>query len=476
MHVQDPRSAQPVSNDRRRDLLCAVLVLAAGFANVAWRLATPVDWWFEDDPVLYAGIAKVASPWLFFYDVAANRLATTGPNELAPMLLSSMWLDLWIAPRSTAWAYAHSGLVYLATAVAFYFAMLRFLRERWLALATTLAWMLLPSTSVLVEFLSTRHYMIGMFWALLAAMSVDDALKARPGPRGFLLLRVAAFIWLSIISKEFFPPAVLTLTFLWFAWQRDWRGAAIPVALGVLYAIYRFAMTEPSLDYYGNSLMSLEQTLKLLLRLPYMTYGGWAGYAALAFTVILLRRKAREGRSILPVIAIGGATLAVSLLVIYPVGHPLNSSWRSLGTWYRTPCVINTLLLVAFAYAVGMLRQVRARIAVMTLLLVAVSHGSHRTAEHWDRMKAEQAAEAEFVFSNPEKTLVSQVRAIWFLHGVVSLFPERKAGAFVCRWDRPRSEGYVELLRSAKPFWIYEDGKIREVSASTRQRLLAELH
>ena len=260
-------------NDRRRGLLFVLVVLVAGVANVVWRLGTPGDWWFEDDPVLYAAIGKTASPWLFFYDMAANRLATTGPNELAPVLLSSMWLDLWLAPRSTAWAYAHSGLVYLATAVAFFFAMLRLLRGNWLALATTIAWMLLPSTSVLVEFLSTRHYMIGMFWALLAAMSVDDALQARPGPRGFLLLRVAAFIWLSIISKEFFPPAVLTLTFLWFAWQRDWRGAAIPVALGALYAIYRFSMTEPSLVYYGNSLMSVSQVAKLLLRLPYMTYG-----------------------------------------------------------------------------------------------------------------------------------------------------------------------------------------------------------
>ncbi len=461
-------------NDRRRGLLFVLVVLVAGVANVVWRLGTPGDWWFEDDPVLYAAIGKTASPWLFFYDMAANRLATTGPNELAPVLLSSMWLDLWLAPRSTAWAYAHSGLVYLATAVAFFFAMLRLLRGNWLALATTIAWMLLPSTSVLVEFLSTRHYMIGMFWALLAAMSVDDALQARPGPRGLLLLRVAAFIWLSIISKEFFPPAVLTLTFLWFAWQRDWRGAAIPVALGALYAIYRFSMTEPSLVYYGNSLMSVSQVAKLLLRLPYMTYGGWAGYAALALTVVLLRRQVRADRSILPVVAIGAATLFVSLLVIYPVGNPVANSWDSFGTWYRTPCVINTLLLVAFAYAVANLRQAPAKISLMTVLLIAILHGSHRTAEQWDRMKAEQVAEAEFILENPDKTLVSQVRAVWFLRGVAALFPERKVGAFVCRWDRPRSEAYAEVLRSSRPFWIYENGKIRQSTDALAQRLLAD--
>ena len=471
MHVAFPLFA---NDDRRRELLFACLVVVVGVANVAWRLGTPGDWWFEDDPLLYAGVGKAASPWVFFYDVAANRLATTGPNELAPMLLSSMWLDLWLAPRSTVWAYAHSGFVYLATSVALYFATLRLLRERWLALTTTIAWMLLPSTAVLVEFLSTRHYLIGMFWALMAAMSVDDALNARPGPRKLILLRVATFTALSIISKEFFPPAVLTLSFLWFAWQRDWRGAAIPVVLGALYAIYRVSMTEPSLIYYGNALMSASQVVKLLLRLPYMTYGGWIGYAALALTVLLLRRQVRADRTVLPVVAIGAATMVVSLLVIYPVGNPVANAWSSFGTWYRTPFVINTLLLLAFAYAIGNLRQTSAKVALMTVLLIGVLHGSHRTAEQWDRMKAQQVAEAQFIFENPDKTLVSRVRAVWFLRGVAALFPERRIGAFVCLWDRPRSKAYTELLQSARPFWVYHNGQIRQGDFALLQRLSAE--
>ncbi|MBA3477038.1 MAG: hypothetical protein H0T52_01350 [Lautropia sp.] len=90
-------------------------------------------------------------------------------------------------------------------------------------------------------------------------------------------------------------------------------------------------------------------------------------------------------------------------------------------------------------------------------------------------MKAEQVAEAEFMFSNPDKTLVSEIRAIWFLRGVAAHYPERQRAAFLCSWDRPRSEIYTELLRSSRPFWIYEDGKVREGSVATRRRLLAEL-
>ena len=190
--------------------------------------------------------------------------------------------------------------------------------------------------------------------------------------------------------------------------------------------------------------------------------------------MVLLRRQVRADRSILPVVAIGAATLFVSLLVIYPVGNPVANSWDSFGTWYRTPCVINTLLLVAFAYAVANLRQAPAKISIMTVLLIAILHGSHRTAEQWDRMKAEQVAEAEFILENPDKTLVSQVRAVWFLRGVAALFPERKVGAFVCRWDRPRSEAYAEVLRSSHPFWIYENGKIRQSTDALAQRLLAD--
>ena len=473
-HGQGQGLGRQRSSDRRHRLLFPILILVVGVANVALHLGTPWDWWFEDDPYVYHAVRQAASPWLFFYDVTSNRLAT-GPNELAPVLLSSMWFDHWFAPHSTTWAYVHNALVYLATAWAFYFAMLRLLREAALALATTVAWMLLPSTIVLVEFLSTRHYMIGMFWALMAAMSVQDALEAEPGRRGLLLVRVAAFIWLSIISKEFFPPAVLTLTFLWFAWRRDLRGALIPVVLGAAYAIYRVLMTEPSIVYYGNALPSLEGSLKLLIRLPYMTYGGWAGYAALLLTVVLLRRRAQVDRKVLPVVALGGATLLVSLLVIYPVGNPVSASWRSFGTWYRTPCVINTLLLVAFAYAVATLRQGRAKVAVMALLMIAVLHGSHRTAKAWDRMKADLVAEVEFMFSNPDKVLVSQIRAVWYLPKVVALYPERKGALFVSRWGRPFNPAYIDLLRSDAAFWLYEDGRFQEASPEIRKRLLAEL-
>jgi hypothetical protein len=220
--------------------------------------------------------------------------------------------------------------------------------------------------------------------------------------------------------------------------------------------------------------MSASQVAKLLLRLPYMTYGGWIGYAALALTVLLLRRQLRADRSILPVVAIGGATLAVSLLVIYPVGNPVANAWSSFGTWYRTPCVINTLLLVGFAYAVANLRQAPAKLALMAMLSVAVLHGSHRTAQQWDRMKAEQLAEAQFLLENPDKTLVSQVRAVWFLRGVAMLFPERRTAAFVSRWDRPRSDAYIELLQSSRPFWVYDDGKVRPGNSAILRRLLAE--
>ena len=110
----------------------------------------------------------------------------------------------------------------------------------------------------------------------------------------------------------------------------------------------------------------------------------------------------------------------------------------------------------------------------MTVLLIGVLHGSHRTAEQWDRMKAQQVAEAQFIFENPDKTLVSRVRAVWFLRGVAALFPERRIGAFVCLWDRPRSKAYTELLQSARPFWVYHNGQIRQGDFALLQRLSAE--
>ena len=378
------------------------------------------------------------------------------------MLLSSMWLDLWLAPRSTVWAYTHSGLVYLATAVAFYFAMLRLLRERWLALATTVAWMLLPSTTVLVEFLSTRHYLIGMFWALLAAMSVDDALKARPGPRTLLLVRVAAFTWLSIISKEFFPPAVLTLTFLWFAWRRDWRGAAIPVVLGALYAIYR-VVDDRAVARLLRQRADVAKPGREAAPAPALHDLRRMGRAMrlCALTAVLLRRQVRADRALLPVVAIGGATLLVSLLVIYPVGNPVANAWSSFGTWYRTPCVINTLLLVAFAYAVANLGRSAGEDRAHDAAVARGPHGSHRTAGAMGPDEGRAGGRSEVHFREPGQDAGVTGPCGWFLRGVERSFPTASSAPSCAAGIGRSAKPTGKLLRSSRPFWVYEDGKVR---------------
>ena len=69
---------------------------------------------------------------------------------------------------------------------------------------------------------------------------------------------------------------------------------------------------------------------------------------------------------------------------------------------------------------------------------------------------------------------VSQIRAVWFLPGVAALYPERRIAAFVSRWELPRGERYLELLRSPRSFWVYEEGRFRQGDPAMLQRLFRE--
>ena len=450
------------------------LILLVGLGNVVWFLGTPFDWWFEDDPFLYAAIREVDVPWAFFVDPAVHRLGA-GPNELAPVLLASMWLDWWIAPRSASWAYLHSALIYLATAVALWRVLGRLLGDGLLAAVTTVAWMLMPSTTVLVEYLSTRHYLIGLFWALLAVLAVDDATRAARGHRFGALARVAVFTALSIVSKEFFPPALLTLVFLWFALRRDWTGAGIAVGLGAAYALYRVWMTEPSISYYGIPLLPLVELPSMLAKLPYTIFGNRFGYLALALTVVLLWRSTRVDRTARRVLLIGLAAVATSLLVLYPVAFSLAETWRSFGPWYRTPCVLNTLLLVGFAYAIGTLRRQSSRALLMTAMLVASLMGLQQTARTWTHLKDLQRAEGQFILASPDRVLISQVHAYWFLDGVRTLYPEGEVAQVLSRWNVSQGEAYRAALASSEAVWRYDGRPVREVDPAQRQELLRVL-
>src|SRR5262249_20160801 len=153
-------------------------------------------------------------------------------NELIPMLFLSFAADDAVAPRSTVVAYAHQALVFLGLAIALYALARRYYGNEALAVGVTLIWMVLPSTIVTAEFLSTRGYMEGMLLALGAWV-----LAQMPGVVplvGCLVLTAAAFL-----AKELYPTALSVALGLMFLAQKRWRALAALIAVCGGYAAYR---------------------------------------------------------------------------------------------------------------------------------------------------------------------------------------------------------------------------------------------
>jgi hypothetical protein len=437
------------------------------------HLRTQQHWWFEDDPMIFAEISDAQSPLAFFVDPAASEGAV-GPNEMAPVLLASFWLDLAVGGRDPGLAHAHSIVVYALAAAAFFVVALRLLGRWESALLAAVAWCLLPSTIVCVEFLSARHYMIGMVFGLLAFELAERAIGGNGRQRWLCLGGFAVCTWFAMVSKELFPPALLTLVFLRFAHRRVFAGCGLSLALALAYAAYRFQMTSPGATYRNLPLLSPADWVVFVAKLPYMLMGGVGGYALLLGAAAVLAWQLRRESSLRLAAAVFVVTLAIALLTVYPVAMPVSAAWTTFGTWYRTPFLINTLLVVMIARAWGELPSQRWTRALFVLTVAVAAHGAHMTKRKWDRMKEAQRLEGEFLLARPDALLFSWVEAFWFLPGVQKLYPEQPSARFVSRWPAV-SPADRQLLLTTDKAWTLRDGKIQAVDRPTMQTILESI-
>jgi hypothetical protein len=453
-----------------RATLLTLAALAFALVNGFSHLRTQQHWWFEDDPMIFAEIADVQSPLAFFFDPAASEGAV-GPNEMAPVLLASFWLDLAFGGRDPGLAHAHSIVVYTLAAAAFLVVALRLLGSWEPALLATFVWCLLPSTIVCVEFLSARHYLIGMVFGLLAFEFAERAMGEFGRRRWLWLGGFVVCAWIAMVSKELFPPALLTLVFLRFAYRRVFAGCGLSIALALAYVAYRFQMTSPGATYRDLPLLSPAELLVFVAKLPYMLMGGAFGYALVLGAAGVLAWQLRRDLSLRVAAAIFAVTLAIAFFTVYPVAMPVSAAWTTLGTWYRTPFLINTLLILMIARAWKEVPSQRLSRGLFVLTVAVAAHGAHMTKKKWDRMKEAQRLEGEFLLGQPDALLFSWVEAFWFLPGVQKLYPEQASARFVSRWPAV-SPADRQMLLTTDEIWTLRDGKIQAVDRPSMQKIL----
>jgi hypothetical protein len=145
--------------------------------------------------------------------------------------------------------------------------------------------------------------------------------------------------------------------------------------------------------------------------------------------------------------------LAVSLCAILPVSAPLYGTIRVPDPWYRIVFLLNTIIIASGAYLIVRCATQRVQVALAIVALAIVLRGSEKTRQLWIEMTTSAERERKFYLNNPDKILLSEQAAPWFIAGVHLMY-------------RVRIPHYVHIkdlqknpVREGIPVWRFRDGR-----------------
>ena len=394
-----------------------IIIVAVGLYIGIFFLKTWSDFWFDDDATLFAFVSGVKNPLAFFL---SKKVIAEAGFSFTPMQMLSYWIDLKMFGTNPVGAYLHSTCVFILTA-AMLFAVLRSLVDVGFSLFVTLAWMFLPSTIVVVEFIGARHYMEGMLLTLCAIFCCFQYLKTSRVDRQLCFLALAfACLFMAMLNKEVYVTSGLLCVFLFFIWHKKYSGGFTVVLLGVVYACYRvWALGLAS--KYPVPATDGAAYIKFLSQLPFIFSGNHLGYLLLGGTAVCAAMLAIQRRFPYRIGAIFILIVVVTCLTIFPGSLYLSNEWQNRGTWYRLPFVLNLVLLIGGCLLV---RRGNHRLSILmaVILMSSMIYGAILTRSQWNGLKDRYAVTGRFYIANRDKLVYSEVPAYWYLGGLKELY------------------------------------------------------
>jgi hypothetical protein len=316
----------------------------------------------------------------------------------------------------------------------------------WRAAGVTIAcaWLLLPSTLSTAEFLSTRCYIEGVIFSLVAYLCAR---------------RNSAWWWpaaaLALLSKELFVASLLTLLGLVFLRAQRWRALACAFALAFLYLAYR-AWAVGLHVTYSMPLPSLKELIAGLAWLPHSVTYGFESYLVLSVGIILAVAVWRDQPSQRAPFFAAALLFFVSLATLAPITIALLGNVGAPAPWGRSYFVVHALMLVGLGW---LARRQNAR-AVWLLVLPLLVLGASRSVAAWDARKALNRIEGEFFLSHPGELLVSHNDAFWFFDGLARLSPIH---AEVVHATLTPPERIAEARKRYPRWWHVREGRLVSV-------------
>lgn len=407
---------------------------------------------------------------MFFYDKTKLVYGGKNRNALTPFLMVSIWVDGFLAPRDSRFAYLHSSLSLGLTALALMLLVRQLAGLGW-ALGCAATWLFLPSTQAVHEFLATRYYMEGLLPSLIA-VSLGHRVARDGEARAWSWAGMLLFAAAAALTKETYAFATFFSLFCLLAISgRKWPLVSVFV-LASLYTLYRTWALGIRFDYVDMPRPGAVAFAGVLVHFGYMLTANAGGYLLALGIAALAIHRARQEWSTATVLAVLGL-FAGSVLVLYPISSALRVAWSYPGTWYRASFALNTMGWVLGWVALSRNRDARIHALAALLFVVSVVPGSLRTRRYWDEYKRGYEIEGRFFLREPSRLVFSQVEAFWYLGDLGKLYGAQhplvtSRDAATGKLDRKMLESYGTLWRRSGEGMIEDPVLFQELLARAR--------
>ena len=153
--------------------------------------------------------------------------------------------------------------------------------------------------------------------------------------------------------------------------------------------------------------------------------------------------------------------VALCIATIVPVSYPLYGTIRVPGTWYRIVFLLNTVLLVAGGYLVVRYLRTRMQLAIALFTIISLGAGAAKTEKLWVAMTANAEREGKFYLNNPDKVLLSEQDAWWFIPGIHWMYGVKNPHYLLLKDVKASA-----ITRTESPVWRYRNGEFAPVSST----------
>lgn len=305
-----------MSANKRRDIALTFAVASILAMIVAGLHGNAIGgWWRFDDSLVLAYVVENPAPAIYFFSPQDWRLL--GVPFFTPWLALDFWLDFVLFGHEPAAFYLHHLVMVWLAALLTFVLLRRFAGPIWSAVGA-ITFLLGSPTFIVSQQLMSRHYVVGLVFAILALLSWLNARET--GRKCHDALALACYL-AALLNKEVFLLLPLVLFALDERGVRERMLAITPMfATAVVFVLWRWLMLGKLVGGHSDSLHEVGSIISSFAQLPGVFFGqGERAFLGMVILLAALYRVLRFGgtsRVIVPaaVVALAAPFLAVRII------------------------------------------------------------------------------------------------------------------------------------------------------------------